>query len=118
MLSRSVPACTRKACTLLLTALFVPLLHAQPLTGTPWFGVSLPPAFTSDGAPAIVGERGPVPAQVPQGEEVWTEFAGARLWQDLEQIVAFSHASRDQREIGSGQLWGRIAGFDSARAAE
>ncbi len=116
MFCRSVTACTRKACTLLFTALFLPLLHAQPLAGTAWFGVPLPPAFTSDGAPAIVGERGPVPARVPEGEEAWTEFAGTRLWQDLERIVAFSHASREQREIGSGQLWGRIAGFESARA--
>ncbi len=116
MFCRSVTACTRKACTLLFSALFLPLLHAQPLAGTAWFGLPLPPAFTSEGAPAIVGERGPVPARVPGGEEAWMEFADTRLWQDLERIVAFSHASREQREIGSGQLWGRIAGFESARA--
>lgn len=116
MFDRSLPDCMCKAGALLIATLFVPLLQAQPLTEAPWFGLPLPPPFSSEGVPAITGERDPVPARVPQGEEAWVEFEGARLWQDLEKIVAFSHASRDQREIGSGQLWGRIAGFDSARA--
>jgi len=105
----------RASIFLLLSALSVPQLHAQALSTAPWFGLPLPPPFEIDGLPAIVGDRGPVAALVPPGEEQWEEFSGARIWQDLEQIVGFSQQSRAQREIGSGQLWGRIAGFPSAR---
>lgn len=113
---RHVPAVTARVLLLAgFASVFCQLASAQPLTASPWFGLPLPPPFEIDGLPAIVGDRGPVPALVPQGEEQWDEFSGARIWQDLEQIVGFSHRSREQREIGSGQLWGRIAGFPSAR---
>ncbi|MDP1929990.1 MAG: M28 family peptidase [Gammaproteobacteria bacterium] len=88
--------------------------HAQT-TGSdaPWFGVMLPPPFQVHTLPAIVGDRGPVPAMVPAGEEGFTEFDGEVIWEDLVRVVEFSKQSRAEREIGSGQLWGRIAGFPS-----
>ena len=42
------------------------------------------------------------------------ELASASLVRDLETIVGFSKSSRADREIGSGQLWGRVAGLPSA----
>ncbi len=86
--------------------------HAQE-TQLPWFGLPLPPAFTPHNLPALVGEREPVPAMVPAGEDVYPELEGTRIRQDLEAIIAFSRESRRVNEIGEGQLWGRISGFPS-----
>jgi hypothetical protein len=78
----------------------------------PWFGVHLPPTYGAE--PAVrVGERPPRAALVPAGEASFDEFRGATIRKDLERIVAFSDESRATREIGSGQLWGRISGFSS-----
>lgn len=79
----------------------------------PWFGVPLPPKL--GGVPAVlVGSRGVRPAIVPQGEGNSPEFIGATIRRDLETIVGFSKESRATKEIGSGQLWGRITGFPSS----
>ena len=91
----------------------LPAHAAEEATG-PWFGLPLPPAFTPHTLPAILGDRSPPPARVPAGEEQWTEFSGARIWQDLEKAVSFSHRSRETKELGSDQLWGRVSGFPSA----
>lgn len=101
--------------SLLLAAILSPIIgHAQAASDdAPWFGVMLPPPFQVHTLPAIVGDRGPVPAMVPEGEEGFSEFEGAVIWEDLERVVEFSKQSRAEREIGSGQLWGRIAGFPS-----
>ena len=40
-------------------------LAQEPNTEGPWFGVPLPPLFEPHAAPAIIGDRGPVPAIVP-----------------------------------------------------
>ncbi len=88
--------------------------HAAEDANGPWFGLTLPPAFTPHTLPAILGDRSPPPARVPAGEEQWTEFSGARIWQDLEKAVSFSHRSRETKELGSDQLWGRVSGFPSA----
>ena len=88
-------------------------LLAQDLQ-QPWFGLSLPPAFVPHTLPALVGDRQPVPAIVPAGEDIYPELEGPRIRQDLEAIVAFSHESRRVQEIGDGQLWGRITGFPSS----
>ncbi len=81
-----------------------------------WFGLSLPPGLQPHASPAIIGDRGPVPAMVPAGEEGHRELEGARIQHDLETIVGFSRASRELHEIGGGQLWGRITGFPSGAA--
>ena len=78
-----------------------------------WFGLPLPPGLQPHTPPAIIGDRGPVPATVPRGEEGHRELEGARIQRDLETIVAFSRQSRQRREVGDGQLWGRITGFPS-----
>lgn len=80
----------------------------------PWFGLPLPPPFEPHDAPAIIGERGPAPAVVPPGEEDHRNLEGDRIRTDLETIVDFSRQSRQRREIGDGQLWGRITGFPSS----
>ena len=89
---------------------------AQPPAQTgPWFGVTPPPPFKPHVAPAIVGDRGVAPAVVPEGEEAFRALTGDALHTDLEAIVQFSRDSRARREVGSGQLWGRITGFRSGR---
>ena len=79
----------------------------------PWFGVHLPPGFAAE--PAVrVGKREPRAAVAPNEEAAFTELSGAMIRKDLERIVAFSQESRSSREIGSGQLWGRVSGFASS----
>jgi hypothetical protein len=51
---------------------------------------------------------------VPPDEQAHRELNGAAIRADLETIIGFSKDSRQSREIGSGQLWGRVAGFPSA----
>jgi hypothetical protein len=106
-------------CALLLVAAALGALatNASADQATPvqaaWFGLPLPPGLQPHAAPAIIGDRGPVPAMVPPGEERHRELEGARVRMDLERIVAFSVRSRERREVGDGQLWGRISGFPS-----
>lgn len=91
----------------------LPALAAQPPAGAPWFGVPLPPPF--EVVPAvIVGTRGPRPVVVPPGDPSAPELTAAPIRADLDTIVAFSQDSRSRKEIGAGQLWGRVAGFPSA----
>ena len=100
----------------LLSTILAPAGLAQtPAVESPWFGVPLPPVFEPHVAPAIIGGRGPVPAIVPPGEGEYVELTCAAIRADLERIVRFSRESRERREIGSGQLWGRITGFPSSR---
>lgn len=86
---------------------------AQRQSGGPWFGVPLPPGVGQEPA-VVVGERPPRPVSVPAGEPTAPELNGSTIRADLETIVGFSKQSRSAREIGSGQLWGRISGFPSA----
>jgi hypothetical protein len=90
-------------------------LAQSPAADGPWFGVPLPPEFEPHVAPVIIGNRGPAPATVPPGEGEYLELTGAEIQADLDRIVQFSKESRARREIGSGQLWGRITGFPSGR---
>jgi hypothetical protein len=79
----------------------------------PWFAVPLPPKLS--GVPAVlVGDRGVRPAIVPAGETSYRELEGKTIRADLETIVGFSKESRATKEIGSGQLWGRVTGFPSS----
>lgn len=87
----------------------------EPAGDGAWFGVPLPPGRGEVPA-VVVGERGPAPAAVPAGEEGRRELWGEMIWRDLEAIVGFSRASRSSREIGEGQLWGRVSGFPSGLA--
>ena len=114
--SRRRPGLSLVVLAVLLSTTLAPAGWAQtPAAGGPWFGVLLPPAFEPHVAPAIVGDRGPAPAIVPPGEGEYLELTGAAIRADLETIVQFSSESRERREIGSGQLWGRITGFPSSR---
>lgn len=73
-----------------------------------WFGLTRPPATA---APAVkVGTRPPRPTD-PGVEPV---LAGASLQRDVATIVGFATAARTSKEVGSGQMWGRIAGFPSS----
>ncbi|MDX1491108.1 MAG: M28 family peptidase [Pseudohongiellaceae bacterium] len=82
-------------------------------TSDAWFGLETPPSFAPHTLPALVGSRGPAPATHPQSESQFTELQGDQIWPDLVEIVEISKRSRANKEIGSGQLWGRISGFDS-----
>src|SRR5690348_14866593 len=73
----------------------------------PWFGVTLPPKSGSDAA-VKVGARPPRPIS---GESAAPEFHGAAMKGDVETIVGFAKAAQSTKEIGSGQMWGRISGF-------
>jgi hypothetical protein len=78
----------------------------------PWFGVMLPPKAAA--APAVkVGARPPRPTTA---EAAAPEFAGAAIKADVETIVGFARAAAQQKEIGSGQMFGRITGFPSSAA--
>ncbi len=93
--------------------------HAQvTLRETPeaWFGTPLPPGL-GEVPPVIIGDRGPVPVNVRPGDPTTPALQAASLRRDLATIVGFSRESRDTKEIGDGQLWGRIAGFPSSSRA-
>jgi hypothetical protein len=80
----------------------------------PWFGVTPPGGFHPDTPPVIIGaDYGPRPAMVPAEEEQHTSFAGDAIQRDLKMIVGFSKWSRETKEVGTGQLWGRITGMAS-----
>lgn len=88
-----------------------PVVWAQ--TEGSWFGITLPPPLIPGEVPVAIGVRGPAPAVVPAGEEGFSNLEGERLAQDLNAIVAVSHASRASQELGGNQMWGRVAGFPS-----
>jgi hypothetical protein len=90
-----------------------PCLQAQEHKRTAWFGLLLPPRVGQVPA-VVVGARAARPVTLPGGEPAASEFAGAAIRKDLEAIVRFSHESRQSREVGSGQLWGRISGLPSS----
>lgn len=74
-------------------------------TDGPWFGVTLPPKLSA--APAVkVGGRTPRPATF----DAAPEFSGAAIKADVDTIVGFAR----HKEVGTGQMWGRIAGFPSS----
>ncbi len=80
--------------------------------GEGWFGLALPPPLGQPPA-VLIGNRGPRPVMPPAGDPQVTELTAASIRSDLEAIVGFSASSRRDREIGNGQLWGRITGFPS-----
>ncbi len=83
-------------------------------TNGPWYSTPLPPGLGEVPA-VVVGPRGPVPVIPPPGDPNTPELSAASMWRDLETIIGFAHESRSSREIGSGQLWGRVTGFPSSR---
>jgi hypothetical protein len=90
-----------------------PRRGAAPTPGKPaWFGLPLPPKPGSIAA-VVVGTRGPRPVTLPPGEPAAPEFQGATIRKDLEQLIAIAKESQANKEIGAGQIWGRIAGFPS-----
>ena len=83
---------------------------AQAGKDGPWFGVTLPPKAAA--APAVkIGTRPPRPAMPDTASP---EFNGAAIRADVETIVGFARAAGTGKEIGTGQMWGRIAGFPSS----
>ena len=91
-----------------------PARRPAPKKDGPWFGITLPPK--ANAAPAVmVGARPPRPAT---GEPA-AEFNGASIKADVASLVGIAKAARDSKEIGNGQMWGRISGFPSSgRAVE
>lgn len=87
---------------------------AQTGDESAWFGLTQPPGLNPDEVPVVIGERNPALARVPGGEESNVHLRGATIYEDVVEIVGFSHASRAEREVGDGQFWGRIAGLPSA----
>ena len=86
---------------------------APPPAPKPWFGLALPPR--AGASPAVrVGSRDPRPVTLPSGEIASPDFNGATIKADVATIVGFSRQSRVEREVGSGQMWGRISGFASS----
>ena len=77
----------------------------------PWFGVMVPP-FGGQAAAVKVGPRPPRP--VAGADAGSPEFAGAAIKADVETIVGFARAAGRAKEIGSGQMWGRVSGFASS----
>jgi hypothetical protein len=93
---------------------YLPLASAQATRASAWFGVTPSPGFQPDAPPVILGtDYGPRPATVPAGEEGFASLKGDAIRRDLATIVGFSKWSRETKEVGSGQLWGRITGMPS-----
>ncbi|MBQ12882.1 MAG: M28 family peptidase [Gammaproteobacteria bacterium] len=100
--------------TFLIALLLPSVVFAQTPGASAWFGVSPAPGFQPHVSPLIIGSDYETrPAIVPVGEESFTSLEGEAILQDLKTIVDFSRQSRETREIGSGQLWGRITGLPS-----
>ena len=98
----------RLAAFLVLVA--VPAWTQTPAAPAPWFGLTLPRPPSA--APAVkVGARPPRPAEALAKAD---ELNGGAIKRDVETIVGFARESRRSREVGSGQMWGRIAGFPSS----
>ncbi len=106
----------RTAAALLLVSLALPASAQDTVAPAPaarkdgpWFGLTLPPRAGE--APAVrVGPRAPRPVTDSPADEL----NGASLKRDLDTIVGIAQAARASKEIGSGQMWGRIAGFPSS----
>ena len=93
-----------------------------------WFGVALPP--TTPVTAVAVGTRPPRPvapvapvapaapaapaSPAAPAAPAAPEFDGARIKADVATIVKFAQAARAGKEVGNGQMWGRIAGFPSS----
>src|SRR5262245_58975942 len=90
-----------------------PVARPRRSTNGPWFGLTLPTGPGTEPA-VIVGQRAPHPIVLPPGEPASPELTGAAIRADLERIVGFSNDSRTTKEIGSGQLWGRVSGLPSS----
>jgi hypothetical protein len=100
------------------SALFVfwSVVQAQPAKSTAWFGVTPATGFNPDAPPVILGtDYGPRPVTVPAGEEAHTSLKGEAIRRDLQTIVDFAKWSRQTKEVGTGQLWGRITGLPSGQ---
>jgi hypothetical protein len=54
---------------------------------------------------------------LPSGEAPAPELTGATIKADVEAIVDIARESRTTREIGSGQMWGRVTGLPSGTKA-
>lgn len=79
-----------------------------PKEDGPWFGLTLPPK--AGDAPAVkMGARPPRPAVTDTRDD----FNGEAIKADVTTLVGFATSARDSKEIGNGQMWGRISGFPS-----
>lgn len=79
---------------------------------SPWFGVTPSPGLTPHRL-EVISQRAAIPAIVPPYERRYTELTGSAIRAHLETIVGFSKESRATKEVGNGQLWGRLTGFAS-----
>ena len=98
---------------IVLLGLILPLIVVAAEKQAPWFGLNLPPPVDLT-APLAESVRQSESAKFADGETKFPAFAGNRILQDVTTIVGFSQQSRQHKEIGSGQLWGRISGFPSS----
>src|SRR5687768_16945456 len=98
---------------MLLVTLSVPA-WAQPdqaaaTKPTAWFG--LMPPRPGAAAPAVkVGARPPRPGDAAVAPELNCDA----IKRDVATIVGLAQSARAAKEVGSGQMWGRIAGFPSS----
>jgi len=110
---RSVPVRIPSAAIIVTIVLALPSgIAAQ--RGTAWFGLTPPPGLGDPHRPVLsVAGVTPRPAQVPAGEERFSDLSGARIQRDLATIVGFSKAN----QAAGDKAWGRITGFSGAAAA-
>ncbi len=105
---------TLVTCSLLAVAVLAQAQGRQAPVDAAWFGLRLPPG--ANAGPAVrAGTRPPRPVVLPSGESRAAYFDGAAIKDDVATIVGFASAAREGREIGTGQMWGRISGFPSSR---
>lgn len=88
-----------------------PARRPSPKKDGPWFGVTLPPRASADAA-VKVGSRPPRPIAADSASP---EFSGTAIKSDVETIGGFAKSAQTTKEIGNGQMWGRISGFPSSQ---
>ena len=84
---------------------------------TAWFGVTPSPGFQARRAAGDPRHRlRSAPRHGPRRRRrIHTTLKGDAIRRHLETIVGFSKWSRETKEVGTGQLWGRITGLPSGQ---
>ena len=87
-----------------------PRRTAAPRKDGPWFASRCRPRP----APRPPSKSAPARQDRPSHDAATPEFGGDVIKADVATIVGFARAAAQRKEIGNGQMWGRISGFPSS----
>lgn len=115
-LSLNLPHKLRKlAKPIIWLALILASICSSVAEQTEWFGLPLPPPLDIE-TPVLISSRPIAPAQFSPDQKQYQELLGHQILNDVSTIVGFSYQSRINKEVGNGQMWGRISGLASGQA--